>query len=188
MADEDLLISDVGSHKMWIARNFRTCCPNGCIISNGLASMGIAVPGGIAASLVHPDRSIVCATGDGGFLMNSQELETARRLGVGMTVVIFNDNDYGLISWKQRMHRGESTSTRIGNPDFPKYAESFGIRGYRPDTAEQLEEQLAAAVHSDDLTLVEVPVDTSVNFELLDKLERDGVLEKGGGVRVPTIG
>lgn len=188
MADDDLLISDVGSHKMWIARNFRTCCPNGCIISNGLASMGIAVPGGIAASLVHPDRNIVCATGDGGFMMNSQELETARRLDVSMTVLLFNDNDYGLISWKQRMHRGTSTSTRIGNPDFPQYAESFGIAGYRPETAEELSRQLEEAVTSDELALVEVPIDTSVNFELLERLEDDGILEEGGGVRVPTIG
>ncbi len=188
MGDRDLLISDVGSHKMWIARNFRTCCPNGCIISNGLASMGIAVPGGIAASLVHPNRNIVCATGDGGFMMNSQELETARRLSVDMTVVIFNDNDYGLISWKQQMSRGTSTSTRIGNPDFPRYAESFGIDGYRPETADELVDQVREAVTSDGLAVVEVPIDTSVNFELLNRLEEDGVLEEGGGVRVPTIG
>jgi len=106
MDDSGLLISDVGSHKMWIARNFQTCAPNGCIISNGLASMGISLPGGIAASLIDPGRQIVAAMGDGGFMMNSQELETAKRLGVGFTVLVFNDNDYGLISWKQRISSG----------------------------------------------------------------------------------
>ncbi|HET8726230.1 MAG TPA: acetolactate synthase large subunit, partial [Alphaproteobacteria bacterium] len=101
LPDDGLLISDVGSHKIWIARNFPTSCPNGCIISNGLAAMGIALPGGIAAALAHPGRAIVAAMGDGGFLMNSQELEAAKRLGVGFTVIVFNDKDYGLISWKQ---------------------------------------------------------------------------------------
>ena len=106
MHNDDLLISDVGSHKIWIARNFSACCPNGCIISNGLASMGIACLGAIAAALHSPGRRIIAAMGDGGFLMNSQELETAKRLGLGFTVIIFNDNDYGLISWKQQMSRG----------------------------------------------------------------------------------
>jgi len=92
MDDSGLLISDVGSHKMWIARNYPTCVPNGCIISNGLASMGISLPGAVAASLIDPDRQVVAAMGDGGFLMNSQELETAKRLGVRCTFVIFNDN------------------------------------------------------------------------------------------------
>src|SRR5438445_7355945 len=100
LPDDGLLISDVGSHKIWIARNFPTYHPNGCIISNGLAAMGIALPGGIAAALAEPGRPIVAAMGDGGFLMNSQELETAKRLGVGYTILVFNDNDYGLISWK----------------------------------------------------------------------------------------
>ena len=125
--DNGLVLSDVGSHKMWIARNFLTHCPNGCIVSNGLATMGIALPGAIAASLIDPQRQIVAAMGDGGFLMNSQELETAKRLGARFTVIVFNDNDYGLISWKQRMSRGRSVNTKISNPDFKAYAESFGI-------------------------------------------------------------
>ncbi|MFQ6673231.1 MAG: acetolactate synthase large subunit [Fidelibacterota bacterium] len=170
--DDGLLISDVGSHKMWIARNFPTYCPNGVIISNGLASMGISLPGAIAASLISPRRQVVAAMGDGGFLMNSQELETARRLGVAFTVIIFNDNDYGLISWKQRMSRGKSVCTQLGNPDFLTYAESFGIRGYRPTTPAELREQLTEAITSGELSLVEVRVDTSVNDDLVEKLRK----------------
>lgn len=172
LPDDGLLISDVGSHKIWIARNFPTYCPNGCIISNGLASMGIAVPGAVAAWLANPGRKIVAATGDGGFLMNSQELETAKRVGAKFTVVIFNDNDYGLISWKQHLSRARSVGTRISNPDFKAYAESFGIRGYRPSNVNELRAQLATAMGSDAISVVEIPVDTSVNNELVEKLKR----------------
>jgi acetolactate synthase-1/2/3 large subunit len=169
---DGLIISDVGSHKLWISRNFMTCCPNGCIISNGLASMGISLPGAIAASLINPKRQIVAAMGDGGFLMNSQELETAKRLRVNFTTVIFNDNDYGLISWKQRMSKGRSVFTRISNPDFKVYAESFGINAFRPKTVTELKEQLNEAITSDELSLVEVRVNTNVNIELVEKLKK----------------
>ncbi len=170
MKDDDLLISDVGSHKFWIARNFSACCPNGCIISNGLASMGIALPGAIAAALYSPNRRIVAAMGDGGFLMNSQELETAKRLQVGFTTIIFNDNDYGLISWKQRTNRGHTTGTKITNPDFKAYTESFGIKAYCPSNAKELKIQLTHALQSRELCVFEIPVDTSVNEELINKL------------------
>jgi len=173
LGDEALLISDVGSHKMWIARNFPTRCPNGCLISNGLASMGIALPGGIAAALQEPHRRIVAAMGDGGFLMNSQELETAKRLGVGFTILVFNDNDYGLISWKQQLSRGHSTGTRLTNPDFKKYAESFGITAFQPRTLEELKQQLSAAVTSGELCVVEIPIDQRVNVELVKKLRAE---------------
>jgi acetolactate synthase-1/2/3 large subunit len=171
MEDDGILISDVGSHKLWISRNFPTYRPNGCIVSNGLASMGIALPGAIAAKLIDPARQVVAAMGDGGFLMNSQELETAKRLGVGFTALIFNDNDYGLISWKQKQSRGRSTSTRLSNPDFRAYAESFGIRGYRPRTSGELEDQLSAAVTLNELAVIEVPVDARVNQDLISKLQ-----------------
>ncbi len=170
LPDHGLLISDVGSHKMWIARNFPTYCPNGCIISNGLASMGIALPGGIAAALADPERPIVAAMGDGGFLMNSQELETAKRLGVAFVCLVFNDNDYGLISWKQQRSRSASVATGIGNPDFVRYAESFGIEAYRPSSPDELEKRLKAALDERKLCLIEVEVDTAVNRELIDKL------------------
>ncbi|MCH2448531.1 MAG: acetolactate synthase large subunit [Gracilimonas sp.] len=178
LPESGLLISDVGSHKMWIARNFLTCCPNGCIISNGLATMGVALPGGIAASLADPDRHIVAAMGDGGFMMNVQELETAKRLGTGFTIVIFNDNDYGLISWKQRMHTGSSTGTRITNPDFKALAESFGIKGYCPKTISELKQQLEHTIGTRELSVIEIPVNPSVNSKLTEKL--DGYWKKQG--------
>jgi len=167
-----LLISDVGSHKMWIGRNFPTLCPNGCIMSNGLASMGIALPGGLAAALAEPGRPVVAVMGDGGFLMNSQELETARRLGAGFTAIVFNDNDYGLISWKQRLSRGRSIFTRIDNPDFKAYVESFGIRAHRPESLAELRETLARIIPSGELSVVEIPVDPTVNDELVERLNR----------------
>ncbi len=170
MHHDDLLISDVGGHKIWIARNFSACCPNGCIISNGLASMGIALPGAIAAALHSPGRRIVAAMGDGGFLMNSQELETAKRLNLGFTVIVFNDNDYGLISWKQQMSRGTSTGTKITNPDFKAYAESFGIKGYRPYSVQELSVQLRQSLDLRELSVFEIAIDTSVNQQLIDRL------------------
>ena len=155
MAEEDILISDVGSHKMRIAQNFLTYEPNTCIISNGLASMGISVPGGIAADLVR-DSEVVAATGDGGFLMNGAEIETATRVGCGYTILLFNDDDYGLISEKQHVHRGESFGTGLTNPDFMTLADSFGIEGYRPDGWDELEEMLADALMKDGMSLVEI--------------------------------
>ena len=155
MNPEDLIISDVGSHKMSIAQNFPTYEPNTCIISNGLAAMGIAVPGGIAADLAV-DSNVVAATGDGGFLMNAAELETATRVGCAFTVVVFVDDDYGLISAKQRDHRGESFGTGLTNPDFVAFAESFGVEARRPETAEDLvdDERARSAERHDEVDLV----------------------------------
>lgn len=169
----DVLISDVGSHKMWIGRNYPVYEPNSVIISNGLASMGIALPGGLAAKLAHPNRQVVAVMGDGGFMMNSQEIETAKRVGVGFTIIVLNDNDYGLISWKQMSHTGRSTSTALTNPDFVKYAESFGIKGYCPLTPAELESNLKEAITSQELSVVEIPIQPSVNYELTKKLNSD---------------
>ncbi len=173
MGDEDLLISDVGSHKMWIARNFPTRCPNGCLISNGLASMGIALPGSVAAALHNPKRRIVAAMGDGSFIMTSCARETAKRLGAVFTVILFNDNDYGLISWKQQMSHGRSTGTRLTNPDFKKYVESFGIRAFQPRSVEELRQQLPVALGCGELCVVEIQTDQSVNSELIQKLKAE---------------
>ncbi|MFB6298383.1 MAG: acetolactate synthase large subunit [Salinirussus sp.] len=156
MAPDDVLISDVGSHKMAIAQNFRTYEPNTCLISNGLASMGIAVPGGLAADLAS-DAEVVAATGDGGFLMNAAEIETATRLGCGYTIVVFNDDDYGLISEKQLDHTGESFGTGLTNPDLVAFAESFGIEGYRPESPTELRESFETAIDGG-MSLIEVPV------------------------------
>jgi len=169
----DILISDVGSHKIWIGRNYPVYEPNSVIFSNGLASMGIALPGGIAAKLAYPDHHVVAAMGDGGFLMNSQEIETAKRIGVGFTIIVFNDNDYGLISWKQIGHTGQKYGTNLTNPDFRLYAESFGIKGYRPKNLLELKSDLKEAILSQELCLVEIPIDPTVNYKLSDKLKNN---------------
>ncbi len=156
MAPGDVLISDVGTHKMVIAQNFRTYEPNTVIISNGLASMGIAVPGAVAADLAV-DENVVAATGDGGFLMNAAELETATRLECGFTVVVFTDDEYRLISEQQYDHREATVGTHFTNPDMVSFAESFGIDAYQPETAEELQDTLAG-IDGDDLSLVAVPV------------------------------
>ncbi|GAA0219486.1 acetolactate synthase large subunit [Halobaculum roseum] len=157
MADADVLISDVGSHKMAIARRFPVYEPGRCVISNGLASMGIAVPGGVAADLAV-DANVVVATGDGGFLMNAAELETAKRLDCSFTTVVFRDDDYGLISEKQAEHRGESFGTELGNPDLVAFAESFGVDARRAASVEEVEAAFAETVDGDDLSLIDVPI------------------------------
>lgn len=156
MAPEDVLVSDVGSHKMAIAQDFPTYEPNTCLISNGLASMGIAVPGALAADLAV-DSNVVAATGDGGFLMNAAEIETATRRGCAFTIVVFNDDDYGLISEKQREHTGGSVGTALTNPDFVTFAESFGIDGYRPTTRSELRERFEDAIGGG-MSLIEIPI------------------------------
>ncbi|WP_049990157.1 acetolactate synthase large subunit [Natrinema salifodinae] len=158
MDDADVLVSDVGSHKMAIAQSFPTYEPNTCVISNGLASMGIAVPGALAADLAT-EANVVAATGDGGFMMNAAELETATRLDCSFTTVVFNDEDYGLISEKQESHRGEHTGTELTNPDLVTFAESFGIEAYRPESWDEIHQAFADAVPSDDPALIEVRLD-----------------------------
>ncbi|MBS3126091.1 acetolactate synthase large subunit, partial [Candidatus Woesearchaeota archaeon] len=173
MAPDDILISDVGAHKVWIARMFPTKKPNTCIISNGFASMGIAVPGAIAAKLANPDVNIVAATGDGGFLMNSQELETAKRLGVHFTVVIFTDKKYGLCEWKQQDHYKKTFGVDFTNPDFVMYAESFGAKGYSVKKTEDLLPLLKKAIKAKEISIIEVPVDYRENFKLSEELGKD---------------
>ena len=112
--------------------------PNTCIISNGFASMGIGVPGAIAAKLVFPDRTALTVTGDAGFMMNSQEIETAMRIGTPMVILIWNDSQYGLIRWHQLRHFGRKSHIDFTNPDFVKYAKSFGAKGYRVQAADEL--------------------------------------------------
>jgi acetolactate synthase-1/2/3 large subunit len=140
------------------------------IISNGFASMGIALPGAIAAKLVHPDRHVVALCGDGGFLMNAQELETAKRIGAGIVTVIWRDNGYGLIDWKQRNEFGKPFGVEFGNPDFVAFAESFGIPGFRPETAADLYPTLKRALDIDGPSVIDVPIDYAENVRLTERL------------------
>jgi len=164
MGAEDIVISDVGAHKMWMARNYHCDAPNTCLISNGFAAMGIAIPGVIAAKLVHPHRKIVAVTGDAGFMMNCQELETALRVGTLFVTLIFNDNGYGLIEWKQINQFGEASFIKFGNPDFVKFAESMGLKGYRIQSADELIPILKEALEQPVPAVIDCPVDYQENI------------------------
>jgi acetolactate synthase-1/2/3 large subunit len=170
LGPEDIVVSDVGAHKVWVARLYQAYEPNTVIISNGFAAMGISLPGSIAAKLVHPDRRVVALCGDGGFLMNSQELETAKRIGANVTVVVWRDDGYGLIDWKQRNEFGRPFGVEFGNPDFVAYAESFGIAGFRPSNAGELLPTLRRALDVPGPALVEVPIDYRENLRLTEHL------------------
>ena len=165
-SEDDILISDVGAHKMWIARNYHCYRPLTCIISNGFATMGIAVPGALAAKLLYPEHKVIAVTGDGGFMMNNQELETAVRCGTNFVTLIFRDDHYGLIKWKQENRYGESYDVSFGNPDFVKMAESFGCRGYRVEKAEDLKAILEDAFAQKVPSVIDCPVDYSENERL----------------------
>ena len=170
LAPSDIVVSDVGAHKVWVARLYQAYEPNTVVISNGFAAMGISVPGAVAAKLVYPDRRVVALCGDGGFLMNSQELETAKRIGTNIVVVIWRDNGYGLIDWKQRNEFGRPFAVEFGNPDFVAYAESFGIAGFRPASADDLYPTLMRALEVDGPAVVEVPIDYRENVRLTERL------------------
>jgi acetolactate synthase-1/2/3 large subunit len=170
LSPADIVISDVGAHKMWMARMYQAEQPNTCIISNGFASMGIALPGAIAARLAYPDRAAVAVTGDAGFLMNSQEIETALRIGTPIVILIWSDSAYGLIKWHQLRRFGRPSHIGFTNPDFVKYAESFGARGYRVESAAELGPVLTRAIGDQTVAVVECPVDYSENMKLTEKL------------------
>jgi len=167
---EDIVICDVGAHKMWMARMFRCEYPNTCIISNGFAAMGIAVPGAIAAKLAYPERKVVAVTGDAGFMMNSQEIETAVRLGLSLVVLIWNDSGYGLIKWKQLNQFGRPAHVDFTNPDFVKYAEAFGAKGYRINQVSELLPTLREALQYQGVSIIDCPVDYAENLKLTAKL------------------
>lgn len=167
---EDIVVCDVGAHKMWMARMFRCEFPNTCLISNGFASMGIALPGAIGAKLAKPEQKIVAVTGDAGFLMNVQELETAVRLGLSLVVLIWNDQAYGLIEWKQMNQFGRKAFTDFANPDFVALANSFGAKGYRIEKSGQLLPTLKEALQYNGVSVIDCPVDYGENLKLTEKL------------------
>ncbi|UBS54765.1 acetolactate synthase large subunit [Megasphaera massiliensis] len=171
MDKDDIVISDVGANKVWIARHYNCYEPNTCLISNGFATMGIAVPGAISAKLVHPDKKVLAITGDAGFLMNVQEFETAYRLGTNFVTLIFNDSSYGLIKWKQDMQYGHHECVDFTNPDFVKLAESFHAIGYRIEKTEDLLPTLRKAFQQDKPVIIDCPIDYEENMKLTAHLE-----------------
>ncbi len=168
---DDLVLCDVGAHKLWMARMFPCELPNSCIISNGFAAMGIAVPGAVAAKLLYPERRVVAVTGDGGFLMNSQELETAVRLGLPLVILVWRDDGYGVIRWNQLVRFGRTSSVDFGNPDLLRYASSFGAVGYRVTEPSELRPILVDALKSRVPAVIDCPVDYAENLRLTERLK-----------------
>src|SRR4051794_21925480 len=172
---EDILISDVGLHKLWIGRMFPAHEPNTVMIANGLAGMGFAVPCAIAAKLVHPHRRVVTVNGDGGFLMNSQELETMVRLKTPVVNVVWENSQYGSIVWKQDKKFGEHFSVDFTNPDFVKMAESFGMPAWRCESVDDYPRRLREALDQDLPSLIVLPIDYSLDVSFVEELGTETV-------------
>ena len=170
LGPNDILLSDVGAHKMWIARHYHCHEPNTCLIPNGFCSMGFALPGAIAAALVHPDRRILGISGDAGFLMNVQEMETAKRLGVNIVMMVWEDHAYGLIAWKQTNEFGRHTDLAFGNPEWLGLAKAFGWGGHRCENSAELKSTLEKAFNEPGPSLVVIPIDYRENAILTKKL------------------
>jgi acetolactate synthase-1/2/3 large subunit len=175
MGRSDILISDVGLHKLWISRIFPAYEPDTVFIANGLAGMGIALPTAIAAKLVHPDRHVITINGDGGFLMNCQELETAARLKTAVVNIIWENAEFGSIVWKQDKKFGRHFGTGFTNPDFVKLADAFGIPGYRCGSVEDLGRHLRTALDQDGPSIIVVPIDYSQDVALSEQLGTETV-------------
>jgi acetolactate synthase-1/2/3 large subunit len=175
MGRSDILVSDVGLHKLWISRIFPAYEPDTVFIANGLAGMGIALPTAIAAKLVHPDRKVITINGDGGFLMNCQELETAARLKTAVVNIIWENAEFGSIVWKQDKKFGRHFGTGFTNPDFVKLAEAFGVPGFRCGSVEDLGRHLRTALDLDGPSIIVLPIDYSQDVALSEHLGKETV-------------
>jgi acetolactate synthase-1/2/3 large subunit len=170
LRESDIVLVDTGALKMWMARLYPTYKPNTCLISNGLSTMAFALPGAIAVKLAYPERKVLAASGDGGFLMLGSELATAVREHVPIVVLIWEDRSYGLIKWKMDLELGRHSSVDFHTPDFVKYAGSFGAKGYRINRTDELLPTLKYALEDDAVSVITCPVDYSQNIELTNKL------------------
>lgn len=167
MPDDGIVCLDNGMYKLWFARQYKAYQPHALLLDNALATMGVGLPSAIAAKLVYPDRKVIAVCGDGGFMMNSQELETALRLKLDLVVVIVNDNAYGMIKWKQQADNLTSFGLDYNNPDFVKYAKSYGAHGVKIKNAKQFPKVLQQALNKKGVTIIEVPIDYSENHRVL---------------------
>ena len=167
MPEDGIVCLDNGMYKIWFARNYRTRVANTLLLDNALATMGAGLPSAMMASMLYPERRVLAVCGDGGFMMNSQELETALRLGLNLVVLIVQDNAYGMIRWKQAVDKFSDWGLTFGNPDFVRYAASYGAKGSRVETADGLVPALEAAFRAGGVHLVAVPVDYSENTRVL---------------------
>ena len=170
MGRSDIVLVDTGATKMWMARLYPTYQRNTCLISNGLSTMGFALPGALGVKLASPESKVLAVVGDGAFMMNSQEIETAVRERIPLVVLIWDDGGYGLIEWKMDLELGAHYYVSFGNPDVVTYAESFGAKGYRITSAAELLPTLKAALDDDGVSLISCPVDYSENLRLTDRL------------------
>jgi acetolactate synthase-1/2/3 large subunit len=168
MVDKGIIALDNGVYKIWFARNYKAHTSNTVLLDNALATMGAGLPSAMAARLVHPDRRVMAICGDGGFMMNSQELETAVRLGLQLVVLVLRDDAYGMIQWKQADLGFADFGLSYGNPDFVKYAESYGAHGHRVTSAAQLRPLLETCHSTPGVHLVDVPIDYSENNRILN--------------------
>ena len=168
MPDDGIICLDNGVYKIWFARGYTASKPNTVLLDNALATMGAGLPSAIASAMVYPDRKVMAICGDGGFMMNSQEMETAVRLGVNITVLILRDDAYGMIRWKQANMGFADFGLTYGNPDFVKYAESYGAKGHRIESSDHLREVLAHCRDTPGVHLIDCPVDYSENDQILN--------------------
>ncbi len=169
MPADGIICLDNGVYKIWFARNYTARQHNTVLLDNALATMGAGLPSAIASAMIYPGRKVMAICGDGGFMMNSQEMETAVRLGVNLTVLILNDNSYGMIRWKQANMGFKDWGLTYGNPDFVKYAEAYGASGHRVESAEALPKLLKHCLDRPGVHLIECPVDYSENDQILNK-------------------
>ncbi len=171
--DQDIVTLDNGVYKIWFARNYKCYAPNTMLLDNALATMGAGLPSAMAAKQIHPERKVVSINGDGGFMMNSQEIETAVRMGLDLVVIILNDSAYGMIKWKQEGVGFDNFGLDFKNPDFVKYAESFGAHGYRAESDDHFQEVLDTALNSKGVHIIDLPVDYTLNHSILNVLLKE---------------
>lgn len=170
---DGIITLDNGMYKIWFSRNYPAYVQNSLILDNALATMGAGLPSAIMVKELYPDKKVISINGDGGFMMNSQELETAKRLNLDLVVLILTDNAYGMIQWKQKDDGFAKFGLSYTNADFVKYAESFGLNGYRPTSVEEFKEQLGTALTSSGIHLIDLAVDYSLNHEILNVLIKE---------------
>ena len=168
MPNDGIITLDNGVYKIWFARGYPALYPNTVLLDNALASMGAGLPSAMAAKMLNPEKKVISICGDGGFMMNSQEVETAVRLGLNLTVLILNDSGYGMVRWKQINQGFDDFGLSFGNPDFVKYAESYGARGYRLESAKQFKDLVEQCLETDGVHIIDCPVDYSENDKILN--------------------
>ncbi len=169
MPDDGIVALDNGMYKLWFARNYKAYLPNTLLLDNALATMGAGLPSSMMAKMIYPDKKVLCVAGDGGFMMNSQDLETAIRLKLDLVILILNDSGYGMIKWKQEGMDFENFGLDFGNPDFVKYAESYGAKGYRVNSSDNLKELLNQTLNSKGIHIIDCPIDYSENIKVFTK-------------------